>query len=806
MFSTSTLNIRPVADPKAVVQGKQYRFTVLTERLIRMEWNEFGHFEDRATKMVLCREFPVPKFEVRETEDALEIITSALRLYYDKKPFSPTGLSVRVNGMERSRCARWFYRMPQPLLLGQETNLKGTVSTLDNVDGACELEDGLLSRMGFSAVEDNDTSVLDENGWYVPAERESGSVDLYFFCYLQDHKAALRDYYRLSGATPMLPRYALGNWWCRYYKYTEQTYMELMNRFAEKQIPLAVSVLDMDWHITQPDPKYGTGWTGFTWNREFFPDPKRMLKWLHDRGLHVSMNLHPHDGIRAFEDCYEAAATAMGIDPKTEETVHFDASDPKFMRTYLDKVLHPLEEQGVDFWWTDWQQLGGTSKSGYDPLWMLNHYLYTDNARRGTYPLTMSRYAGLGSHRYPLGFSGDTVMSWESLDFQPYFTNCASNVGYGWWTHDIGGHFRGTWSDELQVRWVQYGVFSPIFRPHSGNSTFFLKEPWTFPLNVEAVLSDFMRLRHRLIPYLYTMNYRNHAEGVPLCCPLYYDYPEVTFKNKLGDTCNNEYMFGTSLLVCPITSPLDTASQTGRVHAWIPQGTWYDIFNHRRYTGEKRMNLYRTLEQYPVLAKAGTILPLSDDPICNGAPLPEKLELRVYCGADGEFTLYEDDERLENTRIARTPLRFAWGAHARLTVGAVEGDRALVPQSRDYRVRFIGLNAPSAVEVKVNGQTVEAKYAYDAAAHCAQVVLTAVCPEDTVEILVENDGTLAENNYRAELEARLPRYQIANITKQYILDALNGTQSRAAVAAAVACVCDNENIVGEALEILTSAI
>lgn len=806
LFSTSTLNVRPVADPKAVVRGKQYRFTVLTDRLIRMEWSEHGNFEDRATKLVMCREFPVPKFEVRETENSLEIITDALHLYYDKKPFSPGGLTIRVKGLITHKLDRWFFSMEQPKMWEVNSNLGGTCRTLDNVDGECELDKGLIDRVGFTTLDDESTLALDENGWYVPLERESGDVDQYFFGYLLDHKACLRDYYRLSGATPMLPRYALGNWWCRYYKYTEKTYMELMNRFAEKNIPLAVSVIDMDWHITEPDPKYGNGWTGYTWNRDFFPDPERMLKWLHDRGLRVSMNLHPHDGFRAFEDCYESVATEMGIDPETEETVRFDASDPKLMRTYLDKVLHPLEEQGVDFWWTDWQQYGGTTRPGYDTLWMLNHFLYTDNARHGTYPLTMSRYAGLGSHRYPLGFSGDTIMTWESLDFQPYFTNNSSNVGYGWWTHDIGGHFYGNWSDEMQVRWVQYGVFSPIFRLHSGNREFFTKEPWAFPVHIETVLSDFMRLRHRLIPYLYTMNYRNHAEGVPLCCPLYYDYPELTYPQKYGiKAYRNEYTFGSSLLVCPITSPMDAASQTGSVRAWIPQGTWYDIFNGRRYTGEKCMTLYRTLEQYPVLAKAGAILPLSDDPVCNGAPLPEKLELQVYCGADGEFTMYEDDEQLENTRVARTPFRFAWGKLARLNIAPVVGDTTLVPQSRDYRVRFVGLNAPSAVEVKVNGQTVEVKYAYDTAAHCLEVVLAAVRPEDTVEVCVKTDGALAENDYRTEIEARLPRYQISNVVKQRILDAVNDADNRLALTASIVDCCDNASVAGEILEILTSA-
>lgn len=692
--------------------------------------------------------------------------------------------------------------MPDIYIHNSRVNLHGTVSTLDSIDGPCELEDGLLDRHGFTTIDDSDTMVLDENGWFVPAERSEGSVDLYFLGYLESHKDCIRDFYRLSGAAPMLPRYALGNWWSRYYKYTERSYLELMDTFARKQIPLAVSVMDIDWHITQPDPKYGNGWTGYTWNREFFPDPKRFLSELHHRGLKTTLNLHPCDGVRAFEDCYEQTARAMGMDPTSEEPVQFDASDPKFMTAYLQQVLHPLEEEGVDFWWIDWQQKGGFSRDGYDPLWMLNHYLYTDNGRKGTYPLILSRYAGLGSHRYPLGFSGDTVMSWASLDFQPFFTNCASNVGYGWWSHDIGGHTRGIWDDELQVRWMQYGVFSPILRPHSASSTFMLKEPWNFPLHIEQILSDFMRLRHQLVPYLYTMNYRNHTEGIPLICPLYYEYPREMTNDK---DFLNEYTFGSSLLVCPITTPMDQRSQTGCVSAWIPQGTWFDIFSGRRYTGTKRLSLYRPLEQYPVLAKAGTILPLADDGPVNGTPLPQRLHVRVFCGADGTFQLYEDDGRLTDTQQAWTPFTFQWGKTAQLRLEAVEGASHILPQSRDYRFSFTGLTKPEAVELVRGGTEAPLEFDYCSRTHTVTVKVCGVQPDETVTIRLRSGGQLAENDYKAEIEARLPRYQIENVTKQNLLDATQKAASRLALAGSVAAICQESYIAGELLEILTSA-
>lgn len=774
MFDNGIFDIRPLATPQAVVRGPQYRFTVLTDRLIRMEWEENGQFEDRPTKMAICRKFPVPEFTVRESEGRLEIITGRLHLYYDKTPFSQGGLSIAIKGMIKHKCAKWHYGMPDIYIHGERINLHGTVSTLDSIDGPTELADGLLDRHGFVAIDDSGTCVLDENGWFVPADKPSGYVDTYFFGYLEDHRGCLRDFFKLSGASPMIPRWALGNWWSRYYKYTEKSYMELMDRFREKNIPLGVAVLDMDWHITAPPEQYGNGWTGHSWDRQLFPDPAGFLRKLHELGLHVTANLHPADGVRGFEDRYVPMAQAMGIPPESLEPVEFDASDPVFMRAYTEKTLAPLEEEGIDFWWIDWQQKGGASRDGYDPLWMLNHYLYLSNAKKGEYPLILSRYAGLGSHRYPLGFSGDTVMSWESLQFQPYFTNCASNVGYGWWSHDIGGHTRGVWDDELQVRWIQYGVFSPVFRLHSASNPFLLKEPWSFPRHVEEIVTDFMRLRHRLIPYLYTMVRRSHTEGAPLISPLYYDWPREMTNDK---DFLNEYMFGTGLLVCPITSPADSRSGTGAVKAWIPPGLWYDLFTGRPYRGAKRLTLYRELSKYPVLAKAGAILPLTDGELTNGAPLPAELELLVFCGDSGEFALYEDDGKLEGTKSAVTHFKLTWGESAALEIFPAEGDISILPPERNYRVTLVGARTREA----------------------GTVTLT---PDQGCSLTF--DGVLASPDWMGDIEARLPRWQIENITKQKLFDAMRSAPDKLSFLGSAASIIDDHYIIGEITEIITS--
>lgn len=486
------------AEDAAIIQGEKYRFTVLTEEMIRLEYCEDGQFEDRATQCVIDRKFKVPEYQVIENEESLEIITDKIHLVYNKQKFTDYGLSVQVRGNISVYHSIWHF--------GEEaTDLRGTARTLDEADGAIELEHGIISRFGYGILDDSRSLVITEDGWVEP--RKEDCIDIYFLGYGHEYEHCLKDYYHLTGKTPLLPRYALGNWWSRFYRYNDQEYKALMTRFEKEEIPFSVSVIDMDWHLVDIDPKYGSGWTGYTWNKELFPDPKEFMTWLHDHGLKVTLNVHPAGGVQAHEEKYKEMAEAMGRDWEKEEPVNFDVTDQKFLKAYFEYLHHPNEEEGVDFWWLDWQQ-GGLSKiPGLDPLWMLNHYHYLDSGRRGKRRLTFSRYAGMGSHRYPVGFSGDTIISWESLAFQPYFTANASNVGYGWWSHDIGGHMKGYRDEELSTRWIQFGVFSPIMRLHSSNSAFTGKEPWNYNAVSENIMKRYLKLRHEMIPYLYTMNY-----------------------------------------------------------------------------------------------------------------------------------------------------------------------------------------------------------------------------------------------------------------------------------------------------------
>lgn len=728
----------PQACPENMIQGEHYRITVLTKSLVRLEYSPDGIFTDAPTQTVLNRNFPQVSFEVRETPEELEIRTEYFQLNYDKKEFTSHGLSCYALGMPGGNRNAWRYG-------AKNENLKGTARTLDNVNGACELEDGILSLWcGCVALDDSRTLTLREDGWVEP--RKKGIQDLYLFAYGHRYLEALKDFYHLCGETPMLPRFALGNWWSRYYKYTEESYLRLMDRFAQEEIPFTVSVLDMDWHITDVDPKYGTGWTGYTWNLDMFPDPKRFMDKLHEKGLKVTLNVHPADGIRAFEDCYKPFADYMGVLAEQEDPIPFQPGDEKFMKGYFDYVHHPMEKQGVDFWWIDWQQGNNSGIEGLDPLWVLNHYHYEDSRRSGKRGLIFSRYAGPGSHRYPVGFSGDSVITWESLDFQPYFTATASNIGYGWWSHDIGGHMQGIKNDELAVRWLQFGVFSPIMRLHSTCNEFNGKEPWRYNSIAENIMKKYLRLRHKLIPYLNTMNLRANQESMPLIQPMYYHNP----LQEEAYHVPNEYYFGSELIVCPITSPVDKRTGMAKFAAWLPDGIWVDFFTGVTYEGGRNVDFYRGIDKIPLLARRGSIVPLDGRETGNELTNTDILELHVFAGDSGEFCLWEDDSdaaEFDQNSWAKTKMQYHWDENARLTIHRAQGNLQVLPSKRAYRICLAGMKEGCDPKVLAGGRKlkgISSKY-------CAETGFTWI---EIPEIDVTED-VIIEMNQAAEGENQI---------------------------------------------------
>lgn len=757
-----------------IVDGKT-RVSVLLDGVLRIEYSETGVFTDLPTQSIWYRNHGGISFTQNRAGKRLRIRTARAAFTVDMQK----GRLLYVSfGSKRVRP-------------NARNNLKGTARTLDGTFGPIPLQDGVVSKDGLAVLDDSKSLVLLPDG--MVSSREAPERDLYVFAYDRDYAAAVQALYALAGAVPLVPRFVLGNWWSRYYPYTQAEYESLMQTFSRRDIPLTVATIDMDWHWVDLEARFGekftgggwggAGWTGYSWNTDLFPDPQGFLRFLHEQGLKTTVNLHPADGVRWFEDCYAETAKAMGIDPKTKETVSFDIADAGFINTYFDCVHHPHEKNGVDFWWIDWQQGTKSRLDGLDPLWSLNHYHTLDSGRSGKRPLILSRYAGIGSHRYPLGFSGDTAMNWRVLRFQPYFTVTAANCGYTWWSHDIGGHHFGEHSDELYVRWVQFGVFSPILRLHSTQNDLFGKEPWNYAWEAQTLATEALRLRHKLIPYLYSMNARTHRTGRALCEPLYYTDPvSAAFE------CKNGYMFGTELLVCPVTSKCDRHTKRAETTVYLPQGRWTNFFTGEIYTGGQTVRVHSDMHSQPVFAKAGAIIPLSLD-TGNAAGNPSALLLRLYRG-DGQFTLYEDDgETLAFADGDASETEFELHEDGKTLSFCLSGgrERPYMPSARSYTLQFADVaNCASAVVLK-NGESLSVAVE-STPEHGTVLRVPPISVADTVSVVLS--GVVPKQNppFSARVRQILTLYNGVNAKKTATYNGLKRQKTLKGAQAAAARV------------------
>ena len=724
--------LNPVAHPDAVVRSGKARFTVLTPEMIRIQYSDRSLFEDRATFAIVNRRLPVPAFTAVEKDGYLEIKTSALTLKYKiggvidgRKPSAEVlNISMQLNG----RPVLWYPGKDDAM------NLKGTTRTLDGQIGdnkRQELENGLLSRAGWSIIDesplarrgDGSTTFafdkqVDGIDWVAePVDKQA--IDWYFLGYGHQYKKALGDFIKVAGRQPMPPLYVLGYWYSKYQRYTSDEFMEIVNDVKRFNIPMDVMIFDMDWH-TQ-------GWTGWTWDRTAIPDPEGLIEWMHQHGLKVSLNLHPADGVDDDEDFFNDLREDMGLDKQTKR-VPWNLSDGRFYHNMFKHIIRARERQGVDFWWLDWQQ-NLTSKyvDGLGETFWCNHVFYNDMRlnRPNHRPLIFHRWGGLGSHRYPIGFSGDSFTTYGTLAWQPYFTATASNVGFGYWGHDLGGHQQTGGNDpEIYLRWMQFGVFTPIFRTHATNWEGIERRIWkysNFPSLLETV-----KLRYALMPYIYTAARQAYDTGVSLCRPLYYEWPEVNNAYLFED----EYMFGDDILVAPVVTKPESDGMTAR-RTWLPEGRWFDVCRNKVVEGNRTFTDRYAMEEIPYFFHAGSVI-VNNPPMMNLNTRPDRLILKVVPGGNGQTKLYEDEGDTEGYKQGAYTTTTISHEGNTLTILPREGEFAGMPESRSYTVEFLAVNRPNAVVI--NGSLVaESEWKYDAQRRLLTVnVARTACDKKTV--------------------------------------------------------------------------
>jgi len=742
----------------SIVTHGNVRITVFTSRLFRIEYSKNKKFEDRPTQIIWNRQFPEVPIEIKKTEDSLEITTDDLKVLYRDTMNAPSPSNLIIS--EINEDFTWHPGKKD------SDNLKGTSRTLDEADGKISLENGLISRVGWSIIDDSSSLVFNQDGWMEP--RKASCSDVYFFGYGIKYQDCLDDYIKLSGKVPLLPRWILGNWWSRYWEYTQEGVEQLVEEFRENDIPLSIFIIDMDWHITdvknywkKPEhrekvpkkiiPPVHDGWTGFTWNEDLFPDYKKLLEFLRRNNVRTALNLHPATGIYPHEIQYSKISNRLSQDPRTCKPIDFDIANQEFAKAYFEEILHPYQENGVDFWWIDWQQGKKTKLPGLDPLWWLNHLhfedLSSDSKKR---PLVFSRWGGLGNHRYPIGFSGDTYITWKSLAFQPNFTSTAANVGYFWWSHDIGGHMGGAEDAELYTRWIQYGCFSPILRLHSTKNHFIDELPWKFDKETFSIVKAALQLRHQLIPYIYSMAWLSFSKNLPLCQPMYYLYP----LRESSYTFIDQYFFGSELLVAPIISPMDPAVGLSRKEIWLPEGLWFDYNSGECINGEKVHVSYFFKKEIPIYAKAGAIIPITSDYHNSHLSNPKSIQLLVFPGNDNQFILYEDDgtsQKYKSGKNAQTEINLVSSKKSvTLEINPTQGDLSNIPKNREFEIIVKGIHKPKTILIKIDATEKEINWTFDKKTRTLSIESIAIKPNQKVHCQINHVKELINQEPRIE--------------------------------------------------------
>ena len=758
----------PVANDSAVVTSGYARFTVLTPEMIRIQYSKTRKFENRATFAVVNRRLPVPEYTVTRDSKYLYITTSALKLKYrlfsqiSADEYSPDKLTItfNMNGQE----VIWYPGKDNSL------NLKGTTRTLDQAIGDSkmdQMEDGILSRAGWAVIDESPTAkrgdgsttfafdkTVDGIPWVAkPVDKDA--IDWYFMGYGHQYKKALGDFIKIAGREPMPPQYILGYWYSRYWRYTQNDFMNLIREIQSNKIPLDVMIMDKDWHTP--------GWTGWTWDTSIIPTPQALISWMHNRGIKTSLNLHPADGVDSDEAQFEQLRKDMGLD-STATVVPWQLEDSTFYKNMWKDVIRPLERQGVDFWWLDWQQnLTNPRLTGLSETFWCNHVFYNDmqQHRKDRRTVIFHRWGGLGSHRYPIGFSGDAVIDYSTLNFETYFTPTASNVCFGYWGHDLGGHTLPAADPndpELLLRWIQFGVFTPIFRTHATNSSRIERRIWkysNFPLMRQAVM-----LRYHLIPYIYTAARQAYDTGVSICRPLYYDSPEENNAYRY----RNEYMFGDNILVSPIVAAAESDGKAYR-KTWLPEGNWYNVCRGRVEQGGREIYDGYEQSEIPYFYRGGSVIVEYPD-IYNLQKRPDTLVVEVVPGGSGKYDLYEDENDNENYRngsYSTTTFSQARGQGVvTLTIAPTQGQYAGMPSQRSYRVRFLAEEQPEGVSI--NGTEADAsQWTYDATTKMVEVTIVSVPLSNSTTVTLRQNPTAIAKVKVDKTAAAAPLYNVEGV-------------------------------------------
>ncbi len=678
---------------ESVIKGKKYRFTVLTESLIRLEYSANGDFEDRPSERVWYRNLPRPEFYIQGDDKFLQIQTRFFVLSYQKEskfssnPLNPTSnLKIYVPETDKT----WYYKHPEvrsyPSPCGEFDKNNTFLKTKS-----------LYSTDGFTTLDDSGLMVFNEDGTLTKGKE---NIDIYVFAYGNLFYQCLVDYYKITGYPALVPRYSLGIWWYKDFNYNDYTLSSLLSSFQNKKVPISVIVLNNEWHINSEGKERNIK-TGFTFDLNNFKEPSKMISYLHNNKIHFGLTLNPNDDIRKYEQFYETAVKY--IEANKKGNIPFDIFNPKFLDIYLKIFVHSLTNLNVDFFRID-------NPSNPSMKFYLNHYHSLDmkviNNKRS---LILSYDSFIAPHRYPIISTGSSKVDWQTLSKMCEYNINLANRGISWATHAYGGFSGGIEESELYLRFVQLATFSPIFLLGSSKGKFYKREPWKWDYHTFVIARDFMMSRQKLVPYLYTEGFKFSSQGIPLIEPIFYRYPDLYDDNFY----RLEYFLGSELFISPILHRKEEIMKRVVHRFFLPGGIWYDFYNGKKFLGNKKYVLFYSDETYPVFAKAGAIIPMGINENINDLDNPVNLEIQFFPGDSNSYILYEDDgisDSYKNNVSFQTEITYKYlKDNYEINISPKEGNTTSSMTNRNYKLILRNTRENVNIDAKVNLEPCEIK-------------------------------------------------------------------------------------------------
>lgn len=645
----------------------------------------------------------------------------------------------------------------------------------------------ITSEKGYGVYWDNPSpTVFTDTEQNTSFESSAGHMVDYYFMYgggSQDALiACIRD---LSGQATMLPLWTMGFWQCRERYKSSDELCEVLDTYRKLEIPIDGIVqdwqywgCDSNWNAMKfMNPRYINKIGDPQWMK-YLPDnedpsklskkepriksPEEMVEYVHKNNAHIMISIWASFG--PWTDQYRElkemnALLPFDTWPLNRGVMAYDPFNPEARDLYWRYLKH-LYDMGFDAWWTDSTEpdrfnmteehysvptADGTFRSVHNAFPLMSNMGIYENQRAISDEkrlFLMTRSSSFGQQRYgSFCWSGDVISDWPVMRAQIAAGLNYSLCGIPYWNTDIGGFFgwayRNDWKDiafkELQVRWMQWGCFMPIMRNHASSpmetEIYKLGNPgeWTFDAQ-----KKFVELRYRLMPYIYSLCGEVTQESGSIMRPFIMDFPA----DRKAITLDNEYMFGHSLLVAPVTEPLytsydydtgksrelfeNTAAASESVEVYLPEGArWYDFWDNTIAEGGQTVTRECPIDIMPVYVKAGSIIPFGPAVQYVSEKKWDNLEIRIYPGADAEFVLYEDEGDSYNyEKGAFSRIRFNWDDASRtLTISDREGNFDGMLKNRSFRVIVVGNDSPSGDKeparfdrkIRYNGKTTTIK-------------------------------------------------------------------------------------------------